>query len=263
MLVVAGLLSCNLGRAPAAEALPAASAVTQRMLQRAQELVQNEQYPQYTYQKRSVRERFDSSGRVVNTEEKLYEVRLINGFPFNRLIRIQGRELNPEELRTEELREERFHQRIVNADRRQMLARKEALVTPELLNRYTFEVADRIVLSNRPTLVLKFKPKKGDLPSGTMRDELLNRLAGTLWVDEADADTAQLAVGLTKPFSLGWLGWMGALNQCEVTLNRQRMPDGVWINTRMVLTIQARKLASSLRYRTTEDSNGFKRVARR
>ena len=260
IIVVAGLLAIAGMPGQAAAPLPSANEVTQRLLRRAEELVQQTSGPQYTYLKRSVLERMDSAGKVFKTEEKVYEVQVINGFPFNRLIRIQGRDLTPEELKKEEEKEERFHQKIVNADRRQMLARKEALVTPELLNRYTFEVKERVVLDHRPTLVLQFKPRAKKLPASSMKDELLNRMTGTLWVDEADAETARLVVRMIEPFSLGWLGWLGSLNQCEVKLERQRMPEGVWINTRMVMSIQCRKLASSLRFRTTEDSSGFKPV---
>jgi hypothetical protein len=54
-----------------------------------------------------------------------------------------------------------------------------------------------------------------------------NRMAGKVWIDEADADTARIEVGLVEPLSLGWFGWLGSLNRCEISLERQRMPDGV------------------------------------
>ena len=202
MLLVAGLLSCLLGNGHAAEAIPSASQVTRRMIERAQAVAEAEQGPQYTYQKRSVLERLDAAGRPVGSEEKLYQVVLIRGLPFNRLVKIQGRELNAEELRREEAREERFQQRFVSADRRKLAAQKAALVTPELLDRYLFAVKERVVLSNRPTLVLTFKPKDTNLPERKVQDKLLNRMAGTLWVDEAEADTARMVVSLVETFEL-------------------------------------------------------------
>ena len=65
-------------------------------------------------------------------------------------------------------------------------------MTPELLARYQFAVKQRVVLSNRPTLVVTFKPKDGDLPERSVEDRILNRLTGTLWIDEAEADTARV-----------------------------------------------------------------------
>jgi hypothetical protein len=230
------------------------------MIERARMVARAEYGPQYTYEKKSLLERLDASGQLVNSEEKIYQVTLINGLPFNRLVKIQGRELSDEELRREEAREERFRQRFITADRNKLVARKEALVTPELLDRYQFEVKERIFLSNRPTLVLKFKPRDANLASGSFQDKLLNRMAGTLWIDEGDADTARLVVNLTEPLSLGWLGWLGSLTRCELSLDRQRMPDGVWVNGKQSLLNQCRKLAATLRFRATEESRGFRPV---
>jgi hypothetical protein len=259
LLLVAGLLGCFPGSGRATEPLPAASEVTRRMLERAQAVARADQSPQYTYEKRSLLEHLDSAGQAFKTEEKIYQVTLINGFPFNRLVKIPGRELSAEELKREDAREERFRQRFISADEKKMVARKEPMVTPELLDRYQFVVKERVVLSNRPTLVLTFKPKAGDLPSKSVQDKLLNQMGGTLWIDEGDGDTARLAVNLVEPVSLGWFGWLGSLTRCELTLDRQRMPDGVWINTTQALFIQCRKLATTLRFRTTEESRGLRR----
>jgi hypothetical protein len=260
MLLVAVLLSCSHGYGRAPEALPPASEVTQRMLKQAQMVAESEQGPQYTYEKRTLLEQLDGAGQPATLEEKLYQVRLIRGLPFNRLIKIQGRELTPEESKRQDAKEEKFQQQFVSADRRKMAARKQALVTPELLARYQFAVKERVVLSNRPTLVVTFKPKEGNLPSRSIEDKILNRITGTLWVDEADADTVQVRASLVEPMTLGWFGWIGSLTQCDLSLTRQRMSDNVWVNTRMTLFIQCRKLVTSERYRLTEESRGFSRA---
>jgi len=117
-------------------------------------------------------------------------------------------------------------------------------------------------ISNRATLVLTFKPKEGNLPSRTIEDKLLNRMTGRLWIDEGDADTARLEVSLAEPIFLGWFALLGSLTQCDMTLERQRMPDGAWIDTKQALLIQYRKLTATMRFRTTETSSGFKKVVR-
>ena len=260
LLLAAALLSCLPGQGVATEPLPPASEVTRRMLEHARTLAESEQVPQYTYEKRTVLEQLDAVGRVLTSEEKIHQVRLIRGFPFNRLVKIKGRELTPEELKREAAREEKFQQQFVSTDRRKMVARKQALVTPELLARYQFAVKQRVVLSNRPTLVVTFKPRVADMPSRSVEDKILNRLTGTLWIDEAEADTARVEANLVEPVAVGWFGWLGSLTRCELSLTRQRMPDGVWINDRMTLFIQARKLVASERYRLTEESRGFSRA---
>jgi hypothetical protein len=260
-VLVAGLLSSPAGHSPAAAAaLPDASEVTRRMIERARGLAAADQGSQYVYDCRSLHEHLDAAGRPIKSEEKFYQVTLIAGIPCNRLVGIRGRELSAEELRREQAKEERFQRRFVAADRKGMAARREALVTPELLGRYEFTVKERAMLNNRSTLVLTFKPRQRNLPSKTVQDKFLSRMGGTLWIDETDCDTARLAVGLVEPLSLGWFGWMGSLIRFDLSLDRQRMPDGVWVSTRMAISIQGRKLATALRFRLTEESSGFRRV---
>jgi hypothetical protein len=260
VLLIAALLSCLPDHGAATEALPPASEVTRRMLEHSRTLAESEEVPQYTYEKRTVLEQLDAVGRVLTSEEKIHQVRLIHGLPFNRLVKIKGRELTPEELKRENAREEKFQQQFVSTDRRKLAARKEALVTPELIARYDFAVKQRVVLSNRPTLVVTFKPKEGDLQERSVEDRILNRLTGTLWIDEAEADTARVEASLAESVTIGWLGWLASLTRCDLSLTRQRMADGMWINDRMTLFIQARKLVSSQRFRLTEESRGFARA---
>ena len=259
MLLITGLLIGFPIGGRAADTLPAASEVTRRIIERAQAVARAEQGPQYTYKKRSLAERLDVAGLVLTSEEKIYLVTLIADVPFNRLVKIKGRELSGDELRREEAREERFRQKFLSADAKKSAARKEGWVTPELLARFQFEVKERVILSNRPTLVLTFRPKEGNLPSATFQDKLLSGLTGRLWIDEGDAGTARLAVSLGEPVSLGWFGLLGSLNQFDLSLERQRMPDGVWVNVKQVVLLQCRKLTTAMRFRLTEECSGFRK----
>jgi len=85
-------------------------------------------------------------------------------------------------------------------------------------------------------------------------------MAGRLWIDEGDADTARVELSLVEPVYLGWFGLLGSLTQLDLTLERQRMPDGVWINTKQALLIECRKLIATMRFRTTDESSEFKKL---
>jgi hypothetical protein len=259
MLLAAGCLPGASGRT--ADALPSSAEVTRRMVERSH-VVASVDGPQCTYRKTSRLERMDAAGRTLSSEEKVYLVTLIAGVPFNRLLKIQGRDLSAEELARQDEREEKFRQRFVSADRKNLAARREGLVTPELLERYDFVVEDRVVLSNRSTLVLSFKPKTDGLPSTKLVDKLLNRMTGKLWIDEEEAETARVQAHLMEPLYLGWFGWMGSLTRFELSLDRQRMPGGIWINAKQRMLIQCRKVTTNMHFQTTEESSEFKRVAR-
>jgi hypothetical protein len=200
-------------------------------------------------------------GQTLKSEEHRYEVRLVAGFPFDRLVQIQGRQLTSAELQKEDEKEELFRQRVTGVNVQQKADQKEGWVTAPLVERYQFLVQERMTLRDRPTLVLAFRPKAERLPAKTIADKLLNRVAGTAWVDEAEADVARLSATLVEPISLGWFGLLGSLHRCELVMDRQRMPDGVWIVARQVLWLQGRRLASTFRVRVTEQASGFAPVA--
>jgi len=248
------------GLCQAGEALPEVSEVTRRLLERANVIAQSEPVPQYTFDSHSILEKLDGGGKAIETEEKFYHVEWIAGFPFKRLVRIKDRELSPEELKEEQREEERFREKVTSMNPRKMSERKESVVSTDLLNRYRFEVKERIYLEGRPTLVVTFKAKQGPDAGKTIRDKVLNRLEGTLWIDEVDADTARVTITLVDPLTLGWLAILGSLTQCDYMLERRRMPEAVWVNNRQVFHIQFRKLTSTTHYRKTEQSSDFKKV---
>ena len=198
--------SCN---AAADLPLPPSAQVTRRLIEHSQALAATNGGPKYIYPKRTLIERLDSSGQVASSEERLYEVTLVGGVPLNRLLKITGREMTPDELEEEQQREERFQQRVSSMDPKKLVARREGLVTAELLNHYQFTVSRRIQLYGRATLVVDFKPKDNPAPAKGIRDRVLNRIAGTLWVDEEDGELAKVSARLTETIYMGWFGWMG------------------------------------------------------
>lgn len=239
----------------ASETLPAATEVTRRMVERAQQIAGQSQ--QYAYDKKTLIEELDSQGGVVKSTVKVHRVKLIAGLPFSRLVQIQGRELSEEELKKENRREEEFRQKTTSIDMKKMAERKEAWLTPQLIDKFEFVMRDRKVFNGRPALLLDFTPKSGNMNTKTIQDKILSQMAGSVWVDEAEAETAKFSVGLQKPVSIGWLGMLGSLSQCNLEVERIRTPDGVWINGNQRMHLSGRKLFSPLRLRITEESSGF------
>ena len=238
--------------------LPAASSLIQRVVERAQLVARAEQTNHYTYEKRSIMVELDEQDRVIKSTEKRYEVVLIGGLPFQRLVKVQGRELTVKELEKQNQRETAFRQRVTRVDLSKKAKRREGLATQELVDRFEFKITKRQVIEGRPTLVVTFSPRAG-APEKTMEDKVFQHVFGTVWVDEHEAEIAKLDASVRGPIPLGWFGAVGSLNKFHATLERSRMPDGVWVNRKSSFWIVARKLFSAIRSRTTEESSGFRR----
>ena len=242
----------------APQGLPLASNVLARLVQRAAHVAKDGKAEKYTYEKRSLLEELNAEAAVMRSTEKLYKVVLIQGWPFSRLIKIQGRELSEAEIRKEDQREQEFRNKIAGRDLSKRAEREAAGITPEVVARYNFKVLSQDLYQNRMTLVLDFTPKASN-PENTIPDRIYNRLAGRIWVDDEDAEIAKMDVHLTEDLSLGWLGVLGSLRECHLILERQRLSDAIWVNAKQSLVLVGRKLLKSMRFRAIEESTGFHR----
>lgn len=248
------------GHATEASNLPAADDVINRLLERAKWVAASETLPRYSYQSRSVLEQLKGNGKVIQSQEKHYRVDLVAGYPIAYLTQIKGKDLSEEELESERKEAAAFWNKFTSLNMEELAARKESWLTSNLLVRYEFQVTDRITLSNRSALVLTFRPKSGKLPVQGIHDRLLNQLAGKIWLDEQDADVAKVSIWLADTISLGWFGVLGSLGKCDCTIERVRLPGGVWAISGETYDIQLRRLASTRRYQMTETSSDYKRV---
>ena len=94
-----------------------------------------------------------------------------------------------------------------------------------------------------------------------MTDRVLNRLAGTLWVDEADWEITRLKVHLTDELALGWFGMVGSIKQLDFELEEERLPAGDWVVKKQTLTLCGRKVLSAMRHRTIDECSDFAKAA--
>ena len=244
--------------ARAAEKLPAASNVLARVLARGELVAHAPQTNHYTYEKRTVMAELDDQERVTKSTEKLFRVVLIGGLPFPHLVKVQGRELTAKELEKEDQRETAFRQRLTHVDLKKKAKRKEGLATQELVDRFDFKVTGREMIAGRATLVVTFAARAG-APDKTMEDKVFQHVSGTVWVDEEEAEVTKLDAGVRGPIPLGWFGAIGSLHKFQATMERSRMPDGVWVNLKSNFLVVARKFFSTIRTRTTEESSGFRK----
>lgn len=243
----------------AEDSLPTASSVLQRVLLHAEQTSRSDGSSKYAYEKKSVVEELDSEGKATKTTEKIYHVMPIEGIPFSRLIRIQDRDLTREELKEQDKKEKEFRDKIAARNPKLASERDDDALNARLVERYDFKVERRGSLDNRPVLVVSFRPKKPHQPEKTIEDKVLNRLAGSVWIDEPDAEVVQVQVRLLEDLSLGWLGMIGSIRQCDVTIERQRLPEGLWVNKTFAVSLGGRKVIGSMRYRTSDQCYDFRK----
>src|SRR5215831_7619119 len=69
--------------------MPDAEAVMEKVIERSQEVARAGEAEKYRYERHSVEEELDAAGKATKTTEEVYDVIPIQGFPFERLVKVQ------------------------------------------------------------------------------------------------------------------------------------------------------------------------------
>ena len=127
----------------------------------------------------------------------------------------------------------------------------------ELLDRYSLTLTKRIELAGRPTLEITFSPRNPPIPAHRPLDYLLNRAAGTLWVDEEDYEVAKADLRLLQAVNLSVLG---EIDELTFRFERTRSADGGWLMTRTESTFRGRRLLNPIQTRHVTEYTAYKRL---
>ena len=52
---------------------------------------------------------------------------------------------------------------------------------------------------------------------------------------------------------------IGSLKQFDLTLQRERLPDQVWVDRKQTLVLAGRKVFSAMHHRTVKESSNFRK----
>lgn len=240
--------------------LPEADKIMKRVIARSDEIARAPSSPQYQYSRRHIIEELDDQGEVTERKDKEYEVVLLAGWPYSRLVKMDGKPLSKSESDREATKERKAREEFINGKKEEKKNSRDLIVSEELIARYEFKVEKREIIEGRPTLVIIFKPRAVKLKADSMAEEVLNRLAGILWVDEEEAELIRADLQLGERVNL-WGGFLGTLETFKIRFQRKRLDDGVWVNQSAITEIRGRKFLQSMHYQSRDESSDYRRVA--
>jgi len=243
--------------AGAGDVLPSAEDVMHKAIQRAKWVEEQNFEATRAYTQLSVTEQLDDKGAVKEREELLYHVYPVEALPYAELIQKNGKAPTPQELKKERERQKKLRERL--AQRRRQKDEEEVSLDEEVVSKYRFEVLRRETVSGRTAFVLSFEPRSDDLPVRRKVDRFLNKLVGTLWVDEQDYDIPKLVFRLKDNVTMGW-GILAAFRQFDVGFEQTRTSDATWFPSRIDAYIDGRLLFKSFRVRQREQMSDFRTV---
>lgn len=208
----------------------------------------------YHYTRTNLLEELDASGTVKKQTRLTHLVLLRQGLPRARIVAVDDRALPESEQRTRRSTEERL-QKTLAQDKNPDPNKPKAWLNEDITDHFDIVVTGRTNVGSRSLIIMTFGGRT-NATANNMIERLINKLSGVLWIDEQEAEIAQLQVRLNEPMKF-WGGLVGRLDQFDITMHRRRSEFGAWFTHLTTGAFNIRKLFSTTRMRFTEEAHAF------
>lgn len=221
----------------------------------------------YTFLERADTRELDADAHVKNRKLRLYDVTLLEGSPYRRLVGKDDHPVSPDEERIEakklqdsidQRRKETPGQRakrIAEWEKRRKQEREPLLEIPDA---FDFRLAGEEPLEGRPAWVIEATPRAG-YRARTNIGKLFPKFRGKLWIDKADNQWAKTSAEVTGNIWFGLLlARLSKGGRLEVEMTR--VNDEVWLPKRIEARAAARvALVKTLRIESETTYSNYRK----
>ena len=207
----------------------------------------------YTCRLTEVERKLDGDGRVKSSETKVYEVTPIGDNVVERLISLNGKELSASEQEKEDKRVQKQVEEIIKQQQKEKQKKEEReargekakekndddITILDFLRISEITSVRREMFRGHEVIAFDFEPRKG-FKAKNRAEDIINKLAGTIWVDEAAQQIARLEARLTDSFKIGG-GVLASIGSSTAFAFEQEKIDGeLWLPSFGEANISAR-----------------------
>lgn len=201
----------------------------------------------YTYLVRAEQRRLDRQGRVQSSENEEWEVLILYGAPYRRLVAKNGRPLSAEEERKEQTKldkemEKRRKQSekdpasLARSDERELREQRQML--QEIADAFAFRIEGEEEVAGHRCWRIQAEPLPGYRPK-SRRARMLPAFHGTVWITQDEYRWARVAAEAIRPVSFGWI--LARLQPgTQLWFEQQRVQDEIWLPSAARMKIFAR-----------------------
>jgi hypothetical protein len=201
----------------------------------------------YTYVQRVETRDLDASGRITKTESSSFDVNLIAGRPYRKLIAENDKSLSPSKARkAQEGFDKVVGERAQESEREQKKRRAEEerrrqetrAFLREIPEAFTFSLIGEETIEGLPAWVIDAKPKPG-YRGRSKNWELLTKFQGRIWIDRADHQWVRVEAQTIATVSFGWV--LARLQPgAQLTFRQARINSEIWLPVRATTKLDAR-----------------------
>jgi hypothetical protein len=201
--------------------------------------------PNYVYTLREVEEKLDSHGRVKSKTVNTWEVSVLDGSEYKKLLRRDGKPLSQEERDAEERKYEAEKQRRAHessSERAKRIAKyqkerkQDHAMMHEMATAFTFKLVGEETVDGHPCYVLDATPKPGYVPH-SRETKVLTGMRGKMWIDKASYQWAKVEADVIHPVSFYAVATVGP--GTKFVLEQAPVGDGIWQPKRFAVRVNA------------------------
>ncbi|MGA2740635.1 MAG: hypothetical protein ABSG65_24760 [Bryobacteraceae bacterium] len=215
----------------------------------------------YTFLERTEIRELDSDAHVRTRKIMLYDVTLLEGSPYRRLVGKDDHPLSPDEDRIEQKKladsiaqrqketpTER-NKRIADWEKKRQHEREPLDEVPDAFN---FKIAGEVQIDGRDAWIIEGTPRPGYRARNSLA-KLFLKLRGKLWIDKADYQWVKTEAEVTDTIS--WGLFVARLGKgARLDMQMTRVNDEVWLPKRIEARVSAR-LALVKKYNVESDTS--------
>jgi hypothetical protein len=203
----------------------------------------------YTFLQRQETRELDHAGKVKTRKIETWDITLLEGSPYKRLVARDDHPLPPEEQQREEEKlrwslEERRKETSEQREHRmaEWQRREQRRHEPfhEILDAFDFAPAVEEQLNGRQVYQIDGTPKPGYKPRSTF-SAFLPKVKLRLWIDARDFQGARIEIEATDAISFA--GFLAKLEKgSRITVEQTRVNDELWLPRSVSISAAARLL---------------------
>ncbi|HEX7729613.1 MAG TPA: hypothetical protein VF392_11295 [Terracidiphilus sp.] len=212
----------------------------------------------YTYTTLQTIQDIDSSGRVKKTTTEEHEAFFVHGHVIERVVKRNGQPLSGHDMDKETERVTKLVEKAEKTPTGQPLEGPSITVS-RILELMEVRNPRRELYRGRHAIVFDFVGRK-DVKTHGMAEDASKKLAGTMWIDEADRQVAHLDVHFTDDFRVAAGLFASIQKGSSFHFDQSPVEDGLWLPTGGEGNVQARVLlVKGIRQHVVERDYDYKR----
>ena len=220
----------------------------------------------YTYQRRTVEEQLDRDGGVKKTDINTYDISIIYGGPYSKLIAKNDQPLSEKDQKKEQEKLDKFfdnQQKRSEEDRERERKKKldkfQREIADELPRMLNWELVGEEEFDGAPAWVLKATPNP-DYKPNSMAGKLLSKLSGRVWITKSEGQWVKAEADLADDFTVGW--FLFKLHKgTHLEFEQTRANDEVWLPKRGFVNGSGRIAVKSARFRNLTEYSNYKKFS--